>query len=1094
MKAVHVLLILAGIGATATAFAAPVQVKETGITIPTYLLGPQDPNPPFRLINANNVYPYTMLDSVTDEREPKTYKAIVLENEYLRATIIPSLGARLYSLYDKSSKREVFYRNNVVKYALIGLRGAWISGGVEFNFPNGHTTDTVSPVSSRFQKNSDGSASVFLGDVDQVSGMFWQVELTLRPGQRRLEEHVTLFNPTADAGLYWYWDNAAVPATEDLHFMYPMREVNPDSRTEFWNYPVWKGIDYSRSADVPRPSEIFGMNIHRDYFGVYYPKADVGTIHVANYRDEAGKKIWTWGVGSDGKLWTKILTDHDGPYDEIQAGVYQTQLNQDFLPSRRVTSWTEYWYPVDHMQTGFVDATSQFALNASTADGKASVSVESTEPVAGVKLTVKVGGKTIKSLDNLSFEPASTRTFTIPLPGSQSGGALDVTLADKSGRVLLHWDQSAPIDGNTNFVSRVGEHPAKQPSSVSKESRESRESSVQQLYLKGLLAQKEGRQSDALQAFEDVLQRDPGYLPALRSDALLLYRGAQFKQAAEVIGRATQENHADPQSQYIAGIVDKASGDLFAANDAFWAAIRYGGPEAPAYAQLGEIALSQRDYPRAENYFRSSLGHNPHDALTLSALAEALRLQKKDADAEKFAAEAVREMPLYPPALAEQWLVAVAQDRPADAARQAWIEASGGRVENALVAAAWYWSHGDWAASSFILKAAVGHLPAQSLSPMVYFYLASCARHENNAAGAAKYEAQANTAPYEAVFPNRLSDEALLRETVVASPHDALAQYLLGTFLFQYGQYKQADQLWAEAQGGGLQYAVLDRDRGIYAWRVEHNLPQAAAQYRKAVALTPLEHHLYVDLDQIYAQMGATAERQQLFASAPASIFDQDTSRARYILLLMETGHADKALDLLKTHRFHPWELGGNMHAVYVQACIEQGRARLAAGDAKQAQQSFEAAGEYPENLGIGRPEKPEESAQLYWLGKALDAQGDHQGAQAAWNKAIAESGPDSLISFYYASLAEKALGQPEAAKARIAQLEGYVAKSNPHAAIVYYRGMIQQGQGNLPAAEALFRKALVMEPSYWPAEVELAREPAKAANASSKQASGNME
>lgn len=1073
MKAIHVVLVLAGLSAAAAAYASPVQVKETSINIPTYPLGPQDPNPPFRLVNANNVYPYTMLDTVTDHPEPKTYRAIVLENEYLRATIIPSLGARLYSLYDKSSKHEVFYRNNVVKYALIGLRGAWISGGVEFNFPNGHTTDTVSPVSSRFQKNPDGSASVFLGDVDQVSDMFWQVELTLRPGQRRLEEHVTLFNPTPAQGLYWYWDNAAVPATNDMRFMYPMREVNPDSRTEFWTYPIWKGIDYSTSADVPRPSEIFGMNIYRDYFGVYYPKKNFGTIHVANYRDEAGKKIWTWGVGSDGKLWTKILTDHDGPYDEIQAGIFQTQLNQDFLPPRRVIAWTEYWYPVDDMQTGFVDATSQFALNATTADGTATVSVEATEPFSDVALTVKAGEQSIKTIYNLTFEPASTKTFSIPLPtGQTSASTLEVTLTDQTGSVLLHWNAADPIDGNPDFVSRAGNHPAKHSST--------RESSAQQLYLKGLIQQKEGRQNEALQTFQDVLQSDPGYIPALQSCVLLLYRGAQFQQAAALIDRAIKEDHADPRSQYITGIIYKASGDFFKANNAFWSVIRYGSPEASAYAQLGEIALTQHHNSQAEDYFRESLRHNPHDLLALSDLTEALRLQKKYSDASSWSTQAVHEAPLYPPALAEQWLLASDQGGSTASASQAWIDASGRRVENYLVAGAWYWSHGDWAASKFILKAAVDHLPAKALSPMVYYYLASCARHQNKPAEAAAYRSKARTAPYEAVFPNRLSDESLLRDTVASSPRDPLAKYLLGTFLFQYGQYQQADQLWSQAQAGGLQYAVLDRDRGLYAWRVERNLPQAAEQYRKAIALTPGEHHLYVALDEIYARMDATAERQRLFASAPASIFEQDTSRARYILLLMETGHPEKALELLKTHIFHPWELGGNMHAVYVQACIEQGRAQLAAGNNKQAEQSFEAADLYPENLGIGRPEQPEESAQLYWLGKALESQGDHSGAQATWNKAIRESGPGELISFYYASLAEKALGKPEEATATLVQFESDLAKANPHAAILYYHGMIKQEQGDLAAAEALFNKALDMEPSYWPAEVELVRDHAR--------------
>jgi len=204
--------------------AATVRAWEGTLDLPTYLLGEEDPNPPFPLVKGHRVYPYTMLDDLTDRRETVTYKAVFLENEYLKATVLPSLGGRLYSLYDKASGREVFYRNNVVKYGLVALRGAWISGGIEFNFPDGHTTVTVSPVAWTLRQNSDASATAIVGTMDRVTGMHWEVALTLRPGQARLEQQVTLFNPTPLANLYWYWANAAVPATEDMSFDFPMRE------------------------------------------------------------------------------------------------------------------------------------------------------------------------------------------------------------------------------------------------------------------------------------------------------------------------------------------------------------------------------------------------------------------------------------------------------------------------------------------------------------------------------------------------------------------------------------------------------------------------------------------------------------------------------------------------------------------------------------------------------------------------------------------------------------------------------------------------------------------------------------------------------
>src|SRR2546425_8447320 len=193
------------------ASAASVRVGEGKLELPTYVLGQEDPNPPFPLLTGHSIYPYTIEDDLTDRVETKGYRAIFLENEYLKVTVLPEMGGRLYSLYDKLNKREVFYRNRVVKYGLVAVRGAWISGGVEFNFPDGHTAVTVSPVASTTRENPDGSATVIVGDLDLVSGMHWEVALTLRPREARLEQQVTLFNPTALPHLYWYWANAAVP-------------------------------------------------------------------------------------------------------------------------------------------------------------------------------------------------------------------------------------------------------------------------------------------------------------------------------------------------------------------------------------------------------------------------------------------------------------------------------------------------------------------------------------------------------------------------------------------------------------------------------------------------------------------------------------------------------------------------------------------------------------------------------------------------------------------------------------------------------------------------------------------------------------------
>ena len=447
------------------AFAENVRVWQGTLDIPTYLLGSEDPNPPFPLADKVRIYPYTLLDDLTDRREAKSYQAVYLENEFLKAIVLPELGGHLYSLYDKVNKREVFYRNNVVKYGLVSLRGAWISGGMEFNFPNGHTVVTVSPVAFTTRQNPDGSATVVVGDVDLVTEMHWEVALTLHPGQARLEQHVTLYNDTGATHPYWYWANTAVPATDDMRFIYPMREANPHSHEEIWSYPIHDGVDYSWYKNVRHPTSLFGREVHRNFFGAYYEKSDHGVVHVADYHDVVGKKTWTWGVGDDGLIWTGLLTDHDGAYNEIQAGRFETQLSSEFMPPRHSDSFTEYWYPLQGLGGGFVEATPRLALNATFGEAagpsQVEVSLFPTEAIADAHVRVTLGSQTLKDHGPVTFKPMTI--FKLRVPVADLGAAkkqVEITVADSSGQVLLHWSAADPIDGNPDFVPAAGVHPA----------------------------------------------------------------------------------------------------------------------------------------------------------------------------------------------------------------------------------------------------------------------------------------------------------------------------------------------------------------------------------------------------------------------------------------------------------------------------------------------------------------------------------------------------------------------------------------------------------------------------------------------------------
>jgi len=1060
---------------SATAARAQIRAWEGKIEISTYLLGEEDPNPQFPLVNRHRIYPYTMLDDLTDRKEPRSYRVVYLENEYLKATVIPDMGGRLYSLYDKVNKREIFYRNNVMKYGLVALRGAWISGGIEWNFPDGHSVVTVSPVASTVLRDAAESATVVVGDIDKVSGMHWEVRLTLRRGEARLEQHVTLYNCTPLPHLYWFWANAAVRATEDMQFIYPMREAVPHMKGVVWSFPIHDGIDWSWYKDIREPTSLFGRQVHRNFFGAYYHQSDYGVVHVADFRQVPGKKTWTWGVAGNGLIWTDLLTDRDGGYNEIQAGRYETQLNYEFIPPARVESFTEYWYPVHGLGGGFVEATKALAMNvrflpaSERQRAQVEVSVSPTLAIAAPKIRVLAGSKLLREFSAGALAPLKTVHFAVGIDNlDEARKSLIVELRAADGSSLARWAAAEPIDGNPDFVPAAGKRPPppKPPEKMT----------VEELYLSGVEVEKDGREEAAAAIYQQVLERDPRYIPALLKLAWRSYQAGDFAAAEGLIARALARDSSDPHIHYVAGVVYRAARRWTLAQDALWAAIHYGGPPAPAFAVLGEIALQQKEYGEAAKLFRQAVNFNPDDALVLADLAVALRLGGQAAEAGKTVDAALKKMPLLPFARAEKWRSS-ATDASSTAHRQVWKKVLGYDVQKYLDVAAWYRRLGDLDSSDAVLRAALEDFPAQAGSPLVYYYLASNAREEGKLSVAQQYASQAESAPYEKVFPDRIMDALVLDEATQANPLDAHAHYYLGNFLFARGRYDDAARLWLQALGQGFEYAVLYRNLGVYAWRVKKDLEGAAGFYEKAVQLTPGEYRLYVDLDEIHAQLGDTARREKLFAQAPAALLGRDTVRVRRALLAVQQKEFDQALGVLEGHHFKPWEGGEIVRQVYVACNLEHGRAALAAGKFSEAEAGFGQAAEYPENLGVGKPNEPHDEAAFFWLGEALQAAGNSDPARAAWEQAAVLTKRMPAVSRVFRAMALQRLGRVEEATKTLDELIQAAGEGKPSARELYVAGLAESFRGHKDAAQADFRAALELDAEYWAARIELGRE-----------------
>ena len=1068
-----------------------VHAWEGTITIPTYKLGPADPNPQFPLINSKPVYPYAMLDNLTDERVLKTYRAIYLENEYLKITILPQLGGHVYSVYDKIDGRDVLYRNNVVKYGLVGPRGAWISGGMEFNFPFTHTTDTVSTVESVLHHNADGSATAVVGAVDWVSEMYWQIALTLRPGTARLEEGVTLFNSTPLDHLYLFWTNTAVKASDDSQYIYPMREtISDDPFAIVQSWPAWDGVDQSWYKNNASAAAMFARDVHRDFFGIYYHQSNNGVVHVADFHQNPGKKIWTWGADPHGRIWDHILSDSDGPYNEIQSRRFYTQGNREFMGPHRVDEWTEYWYPVRGLDGGFVEATSQMAMNvtylAAGQDQPEAVRllVSAVEEIPNATLVVKLGVTPVRSIRSIHLAPLRPASFTIPVQSLDTAKKeLNVEIQSAQGKMLLRWSASEPIDGNADLISSVGAPLQKQPVISS-------QSPLEELYLNGVFLQKRGDLPSALLEYDQVLKRDPDYIPALIKEAIDRYNAADFQKANQFLARARQGDNNDPTIAYASGMIYRANGQLSLAKDAFWTSIHYDNALPPSssltsqFVELGEIEIRQGNYTKSVGLLQQALTYNANDGLALTDLAVAERLSGDVRQAALSSAEALKQMCLLPNALAEQWLdkseragessplsVGFAAGHTRD---ETWTTTIGSDPQNYIAIASWYHDLGVWRSSDDVLLVAIENLPAQDLSPMVYYYLASNAREEGDALRAKQYGQKAASLSISQVFPNRITDAAILIEAVRFNPADAHAKYALGNFLFAHARYEEAVNLWSKALEQGFNDPVLLRNLGVYEWLVKKDLASAAEHYAQAIKLSSIDYRLYTDLDTIYEEQRDNVARMTLFHDAPAEVLKQDTVRVRHAIFLIEQSEPDQALALLINHRFKPWEGGVIVHDLFARASMERGKRALNEHQPGQGAEAFRQAMQYPDNLGTGESALPETAEQDYWLGVALKAQGKTTEAISAWQSAAAQGKDITDVSAVFSALASKELGKDEQARQMLEQCIQASKGPDADANNYFVAGVAEHYKGNVELARKDFDKALQLDPLLWQARVAL--------------------
>ena len=867
--------------------------------------------------SSGRIYPIPFVESVADEGVEREWQAVHLENAYVRLVVLPELGGRIHIGYDKTTGYDFFYRNNVIKPALVGLGGPWISGGVEFNWPQHHRPATYLPVETVIETDTDGAVTVWCYDHDPFARMSAQHGVRLRPDSSVVELVVRLHNRTSVRQSFLWWANVAARVHEDYQSFFPqdVRYVADHARRALTAFPqadrAYYGVDYPELAavkpgadridfyrNIPVPTSYMIVDSQEDFFGGYDHAAGAGFVHWAERRLSPGKKQWTWGDAPFGHAWDDQLTDGDGPYVELMAGVYtDNQPDFSWLLPGETRAFSQYWYPIPAIGVAH-QATPDAVVNVEhdAASGAATATFAVTSPQAGATLRVLSDGVAIAH-EVATLSPGDV----VSVSAVHQGGALAVELRDASGLLLVDW---SPIDLDDEEPWVADEPPA--PDDIE---------SVEELYLTGLhLLQNRHPTRSPLLYWDEALRRDSG---DARTNVALgdhAYREGRYddalRHASKAIERLTRRNGnpLDAEAFCLAGLALRRLGGDVEAAQAFGKAGWDGTWSAAAGFELAQLLACGQHNRAALRVLDTLENVASYDTRRIALRAIVLRRAGREDEAE-----ALLEQALATDALDATLRVLSGRDLPADASVLLDV-ATDLRRAGALTEAL----------ELLDVVAAASASPAGNFRPIALYTAAVVLNDLGREAEASARREAARASDLTWAFPSGLEAFDVLQAAVAADAGDGVAQFLLGMLLYggasQGGgsRRREALALWESAIANGLEHPVLLRNAGLAAYAIAHDDEAAWARYERAVALAPQDARLHYERDQLAVRLGhSVADRLARVEAVEHLVLTRDDFTIEYVGLLTASGqgNAQRALEILQTRKFHPWE-GGEGRAI----------------------------------------------------------------------------------------------------------------------------------------------------------------------------------
>lgn len=1093
-----------------------VRAWQEVVMLPTYEIGAEEKNPIFlekRVYQGSSgvVYPYPVVEKISDVKTEKAYKAFFLENEYIKVMILPELGGRVHMAYDKIKQRHFVYYNQVVKPALVGLTGPWISGGIEFNWPQHHRPSTFLPTDYAIEHNADGSVTVWCSEVERMFRTKGMQGFTLYPDKAYIEIKVKIYNRTAFPQTFLWWANPAVVVNDHYHSVFPpdVNAVFDHGKRDVSSFPIATGVyykqDYSAGVDIskykniPVPTSYMAIKSRYDFVGGYEADVKGGLLHVANHHVSPGKKQWTWGCGDFGIAWDRNLTDEDGPYIELMTGVFtDNQPDFSWLQPYEEKSWVQYFMP--YSEVGYVkNATKDAILNVEVDEqGEGKIILYTTGVERGLHVVVKDADGVVYIDKCIDCSPRTPYIDSFKAAGVLPENII-AEVKSAGGRSMVSYRAEKPEIKPIPDPAKA----AKDPQDIA---------SIEQLYLTGLhLEQYRHATYNPMDYYNEALRREPGDVRCNNAMGLLLMRKGCFAQAEPYFRRAIDTliernpNPYDGEPYYNLGWSCKMQQKYDEAYEAFFKATWNAAWQDAAYYNIALIDTMRGDYAEALNNVERALVRNWHNHKARQLKATILRYMNRKNEALKWIDESLQIDRFNMGCRYERYLL-TREENTLNELRDMMRGWSHGCIEYALDFAA----SGSYDEAIDLLEDYMQHTcdvyPVAAYA-VGYFY--TCKGNEDKAL---EYYKRGEQCDHSYCFPNRIEEVNILQDAIKVNAQGcSKAAYALGNFWYAARRYDEAVEAWELSSQLNDTFPTVWRNLALAYYNKRNEKEQARIMLEKAYALDNTDSRILMELDQLYKKLGYPYQaRLDMLEQHLEQVEERDDLSIERITLYNQLGRYDEARRMIAERKFHPWEGGeGKITGQYVLCRIELAKQAIADGRYQEALTLLAETEQYPHNLGEGKLQNAEENDVWYYKGLAHKGLGNIEEANRCFTIATIGSDEPQQAFFYndqqpdkiyFQGLAWRELGEENKARSRFNKLIkhgekhlfdhcriDYFAVSLPDLAIwdddlnkrnrihcCYVMGLGYSGLGDVEKAHQFLSEVLTLDINHQGAQVNM--------------------